>query len=243
MKGMKVVAGLVAVSMLLVMSIAPAQAAKKKKKKKPAGPVVAFEDPSGDAGFNDVGPHPGAAEAGFDLTKGEISMDGKDAVKFVVTHDSMPSSGPPGELFRMIWGLSIDGTQYEITVKSLDVGEPDVIATVMGQSPNGAERIGQVYQGVARFEECGTISLGINWSQCTALGYYDAVFDPATATVTWSVDLETMGAKKGTVIAAGGGGRATTGCMICWVPQYQERSLTPNSIIDAAVQLKEFKVP
>lgn len=240
MKGIRVIAGLVAVSALIAMSIAPAHAAKKKKKN--AAPVVAFEDPSGDAGFNAAGPHPGASEAGFDLTKGEISMDGKDAVKFVVTHDSMPDSGPPGEFFRLIWGLSIDGTQYEITVKSLDVGEPDVIATVMGQSPNGAERIGQVYQGVARFEECGTISLGINWSQCTALGYYDAVFDPATGTVEWSVDLETMGASKGTVIAGGGGGRATTGCMICWVPQYQERSLTPHTVIDGAVQIEEFKV-
>lgn len=242
MKGLKVIAGVVALSTLLAMSIAPAHAAKKKKKK-PAGPLVVFEDPAGDAGLYDVGPHPGAAEGGFDLTKGEIEMDGKDKVKFTVTHDSFPSSGPPGEFFRLIWGLSVDGTQYEITVKSLDVGEPDVIATAMGQSPNGAERIGQVYQGVARFEECGTINAGINWSQCTALGYYDAVFDASTATVTFSIDMETMGVKKGSILAGGTGTRATTsGCMICWVPQYQERSLTPNSMIDSATMIEQFVV-
>jgi hypothetical protein len=129
-----------------------------------------------------------------------------------------------------------------MTVKSFDVGEPDVIATVMGQDPNGEERIGKVYMGVARLEECGTISLGINWSQCNAVGYYDATFDPATATASWVIDMKTMKASKGSVIFGGSDGRAATGCQICWVPQYQERSLTPTSIIDSAVQTVGYKI-
>jgi hypothetical protein len=233
---MKLLIGSLAAGALLAGAVLPAQA-------KPAPkPVMVFEDASGDAGNQDAG-IPGFSEAGFDLIKGEMAKEGKDKVKFVVTHAAMPATGPPGETFRLIWGIAVDTVQYEMTVKSLDVGEPDVIATVMGQEPNGAERIGQVYQGVARLEECGTISLGINWSQCTAIGYYDAVFDPATATVTWAVDLKTLKAKKGTTITGGGGGRATTGCMICWVPQYQERSLTPTSIIDSAVQTVPYKIP
>lgn len=238
---MKVLAGLVAICALLFSSVMPVGAKPKGKKGKPK-PVVVFEDDEGDAGNQD-GSLPGFAEAGFDLVKGEIVKKGKKEVEFVVTHSQMPPTGPPGEAFRLIWGIAVDGTEYEITVKSFDLGEPDVIATVMGQEPNGAERIGQVYQGVARLEECGTISLGINWSQCTAIGYYDAIFDPETATVTWAFDMKTMKAKKGSVISGSGGGRTSTGCMICWLPQYQERSLTPTSIIDSAVQTKPYKIP
>lgn len=237
---MKRFMGIVTVGLMLVAVTLPGPALSKGKKKS-AGPVEVFSDASGDAGNQDSG-LPGFTEAGFDLIKGEISQPSKDEIQFVVTEEAMPASGPPGELFRLIWGISVDGTQYEMTIKSLDVGEPDLIATAMGQSPNGAERIGQVYQGVARLEECGTISLGINWSQCTAIGYYDAVFDPATATITWVIDTETLGVAKKSIIAGGGGGRATTGCMICWVPQYQERSLTPTSIIDSATMIGQFKV-
>jgi hypothetical protein len=157
-----------------------------------------------------------------------------------------PGTGSAGEGFRLVWGIGVDGTQYEMTVKSFDIGKPDVIASAMGQDPNGEERVGTVYQGVARFEECGTISAGINWSQCTALGYYEATFDPATATVTWTIPLEIMGAKKGTEVVGGSGGRASTGCQICWVAHYAERSLTSAStghtIVDAATQTATFKV-
>ena len=202
--------------------------------------VTVFEDATGDAGNQDAGA-PGFSEAGFDLVKGEISQEGQN-IKFVVTHAAMASTGTPGEAFRLIWGFAVDGTQYEFTVKSLDVGEPDVVTSAMTQTPTGTERVGQVYQGVARLEECGFVNLGINWSQCSAKAYFDATFDPATATVTWTVDTKALGTKKGSLITGGSGNRATTGCMICWVPQYAERSLTPHSMIDSAVQMASFKV-
>ena len=236
---MKKIAVLLSVIALLAAIAAPADA-KKGKKKKSTKPVTVFEDAAEDANSN--GQLPASVPAGMDLVSGTIQPD-KGGLKFVVTHAEMPSTGSPGEGFRLIWGVAVDGKQYEITVKSFDIGKPDVIASVMGQDPNGEERVGQVYMGVARFEECGTISLGINWSQCTTLGYYDAVFDPAAKTATWVIDLKTMGAKKGSEIAGGGGGRATTGCQICWVPQYAERSLTPTSIIDSATQTVTYKVP
>lgn len=205
--------------------------------------VTVFEDASGDADFGKgVGQ---SIPGGFDLLSGSIAQKGKD-VEFVVTHADMPPSGSIGEGFRLVWGLTIGTDQYEMTVKSFDIGKPDVIASAMGQSPNGAERVGQVYQGVARFEECGTIVLGINWSQCTALGYYTATFDTAAKTVTWAIPLADMNAKKGTTIAGGAGGRAQTGCMICWVAHYAERSLTstsdPHTIVDGATQMVTFKV-
>ncbi|MDQ3916691.1 MAG: hypothetical protein M3323_15390 [Actinomycetota bacterium] len=233
---MKKLLGALVIGLLVAAAALPAAA------KPAAKPVVVFEDAAGDAGNQDGG-LPGFSEAGFDLVKGEASQaaPGKD-VTFVVTHAAMAPTGTPGEAFRLIWGIAVDGTQYEFTVKSLDVGEPDVITSAMTQTPTGTERIGKVYQGVARLEECGFISLGINWSQCSAKAYYEATFDPATKTVTWAVDLKTLGAKKGSTIVGGGGSRATTGCMICWVPQYAERSLTPHSIIDSAVQSGTYKV-
>ena len=212
---MRKIFGTLVVGLLVAGAVLPAGA------KPAAKTVVAFEDPSGDAGNQGSGA-PGAAEAGFDLVKGEIGQKGKD-VTFTVTHSAMPASGPPGETFRLIWGFAVDGTQYEFTVKSIDVGEPDVVTSAMTQDPNGEERVGQVYQGVARLEECDFVSVGINWSQCTVKEYYAATFDPATATATWTVDTTALGAKKGSTITGGGGSRATTGCMICWVPQYAER--------------------
>jgi hypothetical protein len=232
---MKKLAGAILTAALLAGVVLPANA------KPAAKPTVVFEDPAADAGNQNSGA-PGFSEAGFDLVKGEIAQETKTELKFTVTHAAMASTGTPGEAFRLIWGIAVDGTQYEFTVKSLDVGKPDVITSAMTQTPTGTERVGKVYQGVARLEECGFIELGLQWSQCSAKAYYEAVFDPATATVTWTVDLKTLGAKKGSLITGGSGSRATTGCMICWVPQYAERSLTPHSIIDSAFQSANYKV-
>ena len=233
---MKKLLSLALVSAVMIGAAGFAQAAAPK-------PVVLFEDPSGDADFRQGTGQ--SIPAGLDVVSGSIAQDGKE-LEFVVTHADMPPTGSAGEGFRLIWGLTVGTTQYEITVKSFDVGKPDVIASVMGADPNGEERVGQVYQGVARFEECGTIVLGIQWSQCTALGYYEATFDPATKTVTWRVPLAIMKAKKGTTIAGGAGGRAATGCQICWIAHYAERSLSstgPNStVVDSATQTVTFKV-
>ena len=233
---MKKLMGASIVALLLGGLVLPAGAAASKV-------TVAFEDAAGDAG-NQGSSAPGAAEAGFDLVKGEISQPKKTEVKFVVTQAAMPASGPPGEAFRFIWGFAVDGTQYEFTVKSLDVGEPDVVTTAVSQKPYGEERVGQVYQGVARLEECGSVAAPalLTLATCDAVAYYDVTFDTASATFEWTVDAKALGAKKGSMITGGGGTRATTGCQICWVPHYAERSLTPHTIIDSATQMGSHKV-
>jgi hypothetical protein len=200
--------------------------------------VTIFEDAAGDAGNQDSGA-PGFTEAGFDLTKGELSKV-KNDLKFVVTHEAMPSSGTPGEGFRFIMEFTVNSHPYAFTVKSFDIGKPDVLA-----GGTGTERIGQVYMGVARLEECGTeaVAGGLTLSQCNAVGYYEAAFDSASKTMTWQIPLKDIKAKKGAVIAGGGGGRSTTSCMICWVPQNAERSLTPQTVIDSAVMAVRYKVP
>lgn len=232
---MKKLIGASIVALLLGGLVLPAGAAASKV-------TLAFEDAAGDAG-NQGSAAPGASEAGFDLIKGEISQAKKTEVTFTVTQAAMAPTGTPGEAFRFIWGFAVDGTQYEWTVKTIDVGEPDVITTALTQTPYGEERVGQVYQGVARLEECGSVAApSLTLATCDAIAYYDVTFDPAAATFTWSADTKTLGAKKGSMITGGGGTRATTGCQICWVPHYAERSLTPHTIIDAAMQIGSHKV-
>lgn len=233
---MKKLVGACVVALLVGAMTLPAGA-------KAAKATVAFEDAAGDAG-NQGSAAPGAAEAGFDLVKGEILQEKKGGdVTFVVTHSAMPPTGSAGEAFRFIWGIAVDGTQYEFTVKSLDVGEPDVVTTAITQQPYGEERVGQVYQGVARLEECGSVAApSLTLATCDAIAYFDATFDPDAKTVTWSADLASLGAKKGSSITGGGGTRTSTGCQICWVPHYAERSLTPHTVIDAATQFATYKV-
>ena len=229
----KLLAAVVGASVLLVAPVLPVGAAKIK-------PVTVMTDAKGDAG-NQGSALPGATEAGFDLVKGVVGQKGKN-VTFTVEHAEMPATGSAGEAARLVWGLAVNGKVYQMTVKSLDVGKPDVLASALMQDPQGEERVGKVYQGVARLEECGTEQgPNISFSKCTVLEYHSAKFDAAKKTASWSIPLKALKAKKGSTIA-GGGILADTGCMICWVPHYGERSLTPVTIIDAATPTKVYKV-
>jgi hypothetical protein len=151
----------------------------------------------------------------------------------------MPETNQPGEAFRFLWHFDVGKKQYRFTVKSLDIGKPDAVAQT------GTERVGQVYaNGVARLEE-GYVdaSLPIQLSQFAALGYFDVTFDPAKATMSWKMPLSALKLKSGSVIAPGSGGSTGTGCQVCWIPHYAERSLTPHTTIDSTVMVKPYKVP
>lgn len=224
---------------LLTGMIGSAQAAKKKVKPVPPAPVVVFTDAGGDTALGDTpAPAPGAAEQGFDLTEGTIfKAPGSADLTFTVKQAAMPADGTPGEAFRLLWHFNVGATEYRFTVKSLDVGKPDLFAQ------SGTERVGQVYEGVARLESCYTDeTLPVRLSQCKVLNYYEAKFDPATATETWAVPLADIEATAGTVIGGGTGGASET-CMICWVAHYAERSLTPTTQIDDAVMAATYTIP
>ena len=202
-----------------------------------AAPMKAFTDPAGDAGNQDAGV-PGATEAGFDLTGGTIEKKGKDLV-FTVSHAAMPATKTLPEGFRFLWHFDVGKKQYRFTVKSFDIGKPDVIAQ------SGQERVGQVYtEGVFRLEE-GYIdaTLPLQLSQFKVLEYLEGSWDPASKTVSWKLPLAALKLKPGSVISPGTGGSTSTGCQICWVPHYAERSLTPSTIIDSAFQSTPYKVP
>lgn len=200
-------------------------------------PVTTWEDPANDAGNVEQGVAlPPATAAGLDLVSGTIAKSGKD-VEFSVTQASMPPTGSAGEAFRLLWHINVDGEPLRFTVKSLDVGKPDPVAQA------GTERVGQVYQGVARLEVCSESTTGITFVNCNATEYFGATFDAATATVTWKVPLASLKAKTGSLISGGTHANGSSSCMICWVPHYGERSLTPTTVIDNAVQTVTYKVP
>lgn len=201
--------------------------------------TTVFEDPANDAGVTDQSVAvPAATVAGLDLVSGSIAKSGKD-LEFTVTHADMPDSGSIGEGFRLLWHINVGGNEYRFSVKSLDIGKPDVIAG------DGQDRLGQVYQGVARLEQCVDEALPavLTLVNCRVSEIYGATFDAAASTVTWKVPLASLKAKTGTTIGGGTTGAANTNCQICWVPHYAERSLTPRTIIDAAVQTVTYKVP
>lgn len=202
-------------------------------------PTTVFEDAADDAGVADQGVAvPVATAGGFDLTGGSIAKSGKD-LEFTVAHAAMPDGGSVGEGFRLLWHINSGGNEFRFTVKSVDVGKPDVIAG------DGQNRLGQVYRGVARLEECvdEPTPAPVTFVNCRVKEIYGATFDAAAKTVTWKVPMASIKAKTGTLIGGGTTGASNTNCQICWVPHYAERSLTPRTVIDAAVQTVTYKVP
>lgn len=200
-------------------------------------PVKVFEDATGDAGIDQGGPVPGFDQAGFDLVSGEITKVKKN-LEFKVTMAAMPDTGSLPEGARFIWHFNVDGEEYRFTIKSQDIGKPDLVAQT------GTERIGRVdLEGHFRLEQCATdTTLPVTLSNCTAVAYEDGTFDPASKSFTAIVPLKDIKAKTGSLITAGTGAASNT-CPICWVAHYAERSLTPTTIFDATNQAVDYKVP
>lgn len=218
---------------LVLGAAATAGAAKTKAPKS----TVLFTDPTGDTGNDTVSPIPAVDQAGFDLVNGSVMKMGTDLM-FTVTQASTPPTGQPGEAFRLLYHFNVGTTEYRFTVKSLDVGKPDAIAQ------SGTERVGTVYQGVARLEQCANdTTLPLTLSNCTVLKYYDATFDTTAKSESWNVPLADLKATTGSIIGPGTGGASGSGCHICWVPHYAERSLTPVTVFDDAMQTVSYKVP
>ena len=212
---------LVLASLMLVGVIGAAQ----------AKPVTLWEDVAGDA---TMGQAPQSIPAGWDLLSGAIEKKGTDLL-FTVTHADMPPIGSAPEVSRFIWNFAVDGEPYRFTVKSVDIGKPDVPG---GQT---TDRVGRVdVAGHFRLEgECVTVNTGIDFVNCPPLEYLSGSFDPAAKSFTIILPLASVKAKVGSIIAPGGDNI----CIICWVSHTAERSLGPTTIIDSAAQLVTYKVP
>ena len=209
---------------LLVGAVAQAGAAPK--------PVTVWEDPTGDA---DVGQGLGQSiPAGWDLTSGAIAKNGAN-LEFTVTHADMPPAGSGPEAARFLWNFTVNGKPFRLTVKSVDIGKPDVVG---GQT---SDRVGRAdVQGHFRLEgECETdASLPLQRVNCPPLEYLEGSFDPASMSFTVIVPLKSIKAKPGSVIGPG----PAEICTICWVTHLAERSLN-NTLIDTAAQTASYKIP
>ena len=204
-----------------------------------SAPKTVVKDAAGDSGNNTAGPIPGTEQGGFDITKGSIARKRNNLV-FTVAHSAMPPNGSLPEGFRFLWHINVDGKEFRFTVKSFDIGKPDVLAQ------DGEERVGKVYaDGVYRLEQCADEQLPavLTLVNCRALAYLKGSFNPAKKSFSFQVPLKKLKAKTGSVIAGGSTGAASSECQICWVPHYAERSLTPVTIIDNAVMRSNYKVP
>jgi opacity protein-like surface antigen len=225
---MKKFFSLALVAGLAVLPLSSAHAAAK--------PTQVFTDVAGDA---DNGQGLGASiPGGFDLVSGTVAQNGAN-IEFTATHADMPPSGSLPEGFRFLWAFGVGKAQYRLTVKSADIGKPDLEA---GQT---TERVGRVdATGHFRLEgNCTSTVVGaLNAINCQPLAYVEGHFDPATMSFTAIVPMKLIKAKKGSVIAPGAGD-STQICatQICWVSHTEERSLN-TTIIDSASVTGSFKV-
>ncbi len=199
-----------------------------------AKPATVFTDAAGDA---DNGQGLGQSiPGGWDITQGAIERKGGN-ILFTVTHADMPPFGSMPEATRFLWNFNVGKTPFRLTVKSADIGKPDVLG---GQTN---ERVGRVdLQGHFRLEaECATnpgVGVGVQFVNCPPIGYFDGSFDPATKSFTAIIPMKAMKAKPGSAIGPGG----AQICTICWVAHHAERSLD-RTIIDSAAQTKPYKIP
>lgn len=221
---MKKLITILAIGALSVGLIAPADAAK---------PTKLWEDPADDA---DLGQGLGSSlPGGWDLAEGSIVKKGKN-LEFTVLHHQMPPTGSGPEFTRFIWNFTVNTKPYRFTVKSVDIGKPDVAA---GQT---TERVGRVdVNGHFRLEgECvRDATLPIQFVNCPPLEYLEGTWDVGAMSFTIVLPLKSIKAKPGTVIGPG----PDEICTICWVSHYAERSLSPLTVIDSAAQTVSFKVP
>ena len=201
--------------------------------------ATVWEDATGDA---DLGQGLGSSiPAGFDLQSGSIVAKGPN-LEFTAVHADMPPAGSAPEAARFLWSFSVGKTTYRLTVKSVDIGKPDV---TQGQT---TERVGRVdANGHFRLEgDCGATAAPavMTFINCKPLAYLEGAWDPASKSFTVLVPMKLIKAKRGSVIGPGGGD-ATQICasQVAWVSHYAERSLSPNTCIDTAAMTKTYRIP
>ncbi|HET7481461.1 MAG TPA: hypothetical protein VFK89_01240 [Actinomycetota bacterium] len=199
-------------------------------------PTQVWEDAAGDA---DNGQGVGQSiPGGFDLVSGTVAQNGAN-LELTATMADMPPSGSLPEGFRLLWSFGVGKGEFRLTLKSADIGKPDLEG---GQT---TERVGRVdINGHFRLEgNCQSTTVGaLNAINCAPLAYLDGTWDPATSSVTAIVPMKLVKAKKGSVVRPGAGD-STQICstQVCWVSHTEERSLN-TTIIDSAPMLGSFKV-
>ena len=173
----------------------PATVASAAKAKKP---FVVGTDAVGDWGSNvDPNLNPVGDALGMDLTSASITSDGKN-VNFIIGVNSLPPNGGAPEVARYTWDFHVNGEYTEIDGKwsnySRGACDPTAASCPPPRDP-----------GMQPFLVRGNCSLveGTNVQTCEEIGVVQGVFDTTAKTITVSVPMDMIGAKKGTKITAG----------------------------------------
>ena len=169
-----------------------AQAAKAKK------PTVVGTDNAGDWGANvDPTIAPMGDALGQDLINASITSDGKN-VNFIFGLNSLPANGGVPEISRYTWDFHVDGEYTEIDGKWTNYSR-GICDPTAGSCPPPRD------PGQQPFFVRGNCALveGTNVQTCEEIGVVQGVFDPAGATITVTVPMDMIGAKKGSKITGG----------------------------------------
>lgn len=189
------VAALVAGALILPSGMAQA------KKKKASGPMVVGTDATGDWGGNvDPTLGPVGDALGQDLVEASIGPGEKGILNFVIKLNSLPPIGGTPEVSRYSWDFFVDGDPLELDGKFTNYSRGTCDPT-SGQCPPPRD------PGMQPFfvrGNCGVVE-GTNVTTCEELGIVQAIFDPATGTITIPVPADLIGAKKGSKITGGTG--------------------------------------
>ncbi len=210
----------------------------------PAGAAqatTAWTDNAGDSGATFFEqPIPGSEQGGFDLVSGAIAKN-KANLDFTVTSSAMPPFKTLPEGVRFLWAFAVNGVSYRVTAKAAEIGKPNPA------DQSNMDQIGKVYpDGFFRLEgDCGATAVGsVSLVGCKTIGYIAGKFDPASKSFTFSVPMNAVKAKPGSVLATGAGDASTlcAGAAACWISHAAERS-SDRTVIDSAIWTTTYKVP
>lgn len=181
------------VGSLFAGSAMPAQAAAAKA-------TVVGTDAAGDWGANtDPNIGPLGDLLGQDLTSASIAQNGAN-VDFIIGVNSLPPNGGAPEVTRYTWNFSVGKAKLELDGKWTNYSRGTCDPTA-GTCPPPRDPGQQPF--VLRGDCATDNSLPVALTFCQEFALVQAIFDPATATITIPVPLEALKATKGTKIAPG----------------------------------------
>ncbi|MDX6225294.1 MAG: hypothetical protein QOE64_1670 [Frankiales bacterium] len=219
---------LIALLALPVLALAPLNANAAPKV------VTVFTDAADDSGINAGTVIPQSSNLGLDLVKGTIARKGNNLEYTLKFAKAFPNYGQFPEGSRVMYQFTVGkGVEYRFTVKSFDIGKPDPV------QQDGTDRIGKTYNGLFRLEKCGdpvNSATPVTFVGCYTVpnGYLTGKVDPA-GSLTWTMPLSLLKLKTGSVINNGVGQFNASGCNICLIAHYAERSLAAETVIDDAI--------
>ena len=168
------------------------------KPKKKGGPTVVGTDPADDWGTNvDPTIAPFGDALGQEVVEAAIEPADKGTLNFHIKLASLPASGGTPELTRYVWTMMVDEELLQLDGKFSNYSRGACDPTA-GTCPPPRD------PGQGPFSVRGNCTdNGGAAVTCEEIGYVNASFDAASATITIPVPLELLGAKPGSKIGHG----------------------------------------